>query len=89
MFSTLHETNNSQDHSIPLFVKAFGLLFSIIYVMDTEQKADSIFRVARKVILVCVIYIVTGVACVILWEFAVMMYYTIKLIYMIYTWPQK
>lgn len=89
MFSAPHETHNPQDHSIPLFVKAFSLLFSIIYVMDTEQKADSIFRVVRKVFLVCVIYIVMGVICTILWEFAVMMYYAIKLIYMIYTWPQK
>ncbi len=89
MFSAPHETHNPQDHSIPLFVKAFSLLFSIIYVMDTEQKADSIFRVVRKIFIICVIYIVMGVTCTILWEFAVMMYYAIKLIYMIYTWPQK
>jgi len=89
MFSTPYETNNPQDHSIPLFVKAFVLLFSIIYVMDTEQKADSIFRVVRKVFLVCMVYIATAVVCTILWEFAVMMYHTITLIYMIYTWSQK
>jgi len=85
MFSAPYGTNNPQDHSIPLFVKAFGLLFSLIYVMDTEQKADSIFRVVRKVFLVCAVYI----ACMILWDVAVIMYHTIQLIYMIYTWSQK
>jgi hypothetical protein len=88
MFSAPYGTNNPQDHSIPLFVKAFGLLFSLIYVMDTEQKADSIFLAVRKVFLVCAAYI----ACMILWDVAVMMYHIINIIYMfytIYTWPQK
>ena len=89
MFSAPYETNNPQDHSIPLFVKAFSLLFSIIYVMDTEQKADSIFRVVRKIFIICRVYIVTGVTCAILWGFAVLMYDYIKLIYMIYKWSQK
>ena len=81
MFSTPYETHNPQDHSIPLLVKVFSLLFSIIYVMDMEQKADSIFHVVRKVILVCVAYI----ACIMLWDVTVTLYHTIKIFYTLYT----
>jgi|LauGreDrversion4_2_1035121.scaffolds.fasta_scaffold729709_2 hypothetical protein len=78
-----------QTQPVPRIIDMMCLLFSIIYIMDTEKKADTIFRMMYKAFLICwtyflsgLLYIVSSCLAEILWNIITTIF--IRVSYMIY-----